>query len=118
MKKKIAERDDLEKRFREMAAGLAGTGLILQGTITERSIRTKAGDYGPYYQWTFKRDGKTVTVNLTAKQAQTFQKAIDNNRRLETTIKKMRELSSEICEAKTEGVKKRKPRVNSEKGLS
>ena len=66
--------------------------------------------YGPYYQWTFKRTGKTVTVNLTASQAKTYQRAIDNHRKMEKTLEEMRTLSLEILEAKTQGVRKRKPR--------
>jgi hypothetical protein len=109
---------EMERRCRKLAEGLAATGPILQGTITERTIDKEDRTYGPYYQWTFKREGKTVTVNLSASQAELFQKAIDNNRELEKTIKEMRELSLEICEAKTEGVKKRKRREISKKGLS
>lgn len=100
----------LLERYRKLAAKLAATGPILQGTITERTIEKEGRTYGPYYQWTFKREGKTVTVNLTASQAELYQKALDQNRELENTIKEMRELSLAICEAKTEGVKKRKSR--------
>ena len=107
----------LESRYQGLASKLERTGLILQGTITERMItgdkdKKQKADviYGPYYQWTFKREGKTVTVNLTSKQAKTYQKAIDNNRKLEETIKEMRILSEQILMTQTEGVKKRKPR--------
>jgi len=105
----------MERRYQSLASKLAGTGLILQGTITERTIEKKPvknqdqpQTYGPYYQWTYKRAGKTVTVNLTSKQAKLYQSAIDNNRELERTINEMRKFSREICEEKTEGVKKRK----------
>jgi len=47
-------------------------------------------------------------VNLSASQAKTFQRAIDNNRKLEAIIKEMRTLSRTILEATTQGVKKRK----------
>ena len=113
MKKKETQAQRLERRYRELAEKLAGIGPVLQGTITERTIEKEGRTYGPYYQWTFKREGKTVTVNLTASQAELFQKAIDNNREMENTIKEIRELSLAICEAKTEGVKKRKPREKS-----
>lgn len=110
MKKKKTEAQGLERRYRELAAKLAKTGPILQGTITERTIEKEDRTYGPYYQWTFKREGKTVTVNLTASQAELFQKALDQNRELENIIKEMRELSLAILTAQIEGVKKRKPR--------
>jgi len=107
----------LKKRYEGLAARLAKMGPILQGTITERTITKSDPDdpkrtrtIGPYYQWTFKRDAKTVTVNLSASQAKTYQKAIDNNRKLEGIVQEMRTLSRTILEAKTEGVKRRKSR--------
>lgn len=113
MVKKKAAKDgtaEWERRFRELAAGLAGAGPILQGTITERWIEKGESALGPYYQWTFKREGKTVTVNLSAERAQAFQQAFENNRQLEATIAEMRSLSRQILEAQTEDVKRRKPR--------
>jgi hypothetical protein len=105
----------LRRRYDRLAARLGKIGLVLQGTITERTIERedpaapgKQKIYGPYYQWTWKRRGKTVTVNLTASQANVYQKAIDNHRKMEKIVKEMRELSLKICEATTQGVKKRK----------
>jgi hypothetical protein len=118
MKKNEAQGERRERRYRKLAEKLAAVGPILQGAITERAIASEDRAYGPYYQWTFKREGKTVTVNLTAAQAELFQKAIRNNRELEKTVKEMRELSLRIFQTKTEGVKKRKPKEISKKGLS
>lgn len=106
----------LKKRYERLAARLAKLGPIVQGTITERTI-TKEDPHnpgnpktiGPYYQWTFKRSAKTVTVNLSASQRKPFQKAIDNNRKLETLLTQMRELSHQVLDATTQGVQKRKP---------
>ncbi len=104
-----------ERRYARLKARVAKLGPVLQGNITERSISRPAPDapgkektYGPYYQWTFKRQGKTVTVNLSASQAKVHQRAIDRNRELEATIAEMRTLSLAILETKTKGVKKRK----------
>jgi predicted transcriptional regulator len=112
--KKRESKEKLESHYRRMASKLAEIGLILQGTIAERTIKRDIGKnndsekvYGPYYQWTFKQDGKTVTVNLTSNQAELFQKAIDNNKKVEMTLREMRKLSREICETSVEGVKKR-----------
>lgn len=117
MKKKSTSIHQKEKRFEDLKANLAKLGLILQGTITERTIKRddpKGGgvkkSYGPYYQWTFKKEGKTVTQNLTEQQARTYQKAIKNQRKMETLIKEMRIISIEILEETIEGVKKRKKR--------
>jgi hypothetical protein len=62
---------------------------------------------GPYYQWTFKRSAKTVTVNLSASQRKPFQKAIDTNQSLEALLTQMRELSRKILDATTQGVQRR-----------
>lgn len=59
------------RRYARLSAQLSKIGFVLQGTITERRIvrdtPNAAGGtttYGPYYQWTWKQKGKTVTVNL------------------------------------------------------
>jgi hypothetical protein len=115
LKEKEAER--LKQRYRKLAMKLAAMGPIIQGTITERVIARQTGkdkqtekNYGPYYQWTYKSGGKTVTVNLTAQQAKLFNKAIQNNRILEETLTEMRTLSRQLCESSVEGVKKRSRR--------
>jgi hypothetical protein len=105
----------MKTRYRRLAERLGRLDLVLQGTITERTIvrddPIRPGgkrDYGPYYQWTWKKKGKTVTVNLTKDQSNVYQKAIDNHRKLEAILDELRSLSLAILEATTEGVKKRK----------
>jgi hypothetical protein len=116
---------ELLKRYDRLKARLVKVGLILQGTITERTIVEedpetpgKKKAYGPYYQWTWKQKGKTKTVNLSASQAKTYQKAINNHRMVEDILREMREISLEICEATTEGVKKRKSKKAKDLRLS
>ena len=114
----MAEKNELQalqKRQAKLMTQLSATGLILQGTITERTItKKKSGGkgetktIGPYYQWTFKREGKTATVNLSKAQIKRFQKAIDANKKVEGILKELRELSREILEATTKGVERRK----------
>jgi hypothetical protein len=116
MKKKTSTAK-MERRYARLTQRLAKLGPVLQGTITERTIVRddpqapgKEKNYGPYFQWTFKRNGKTVTVNLTASQAKTYQRAINHHRRMEKILDEMRALSLEILEKKTKSVKKRTPR--------
>jgi len=113
MKKR--ETSPMERRYARLTARLAQIGPVLQGNITQRTIVRPDPDapgkertYGPYYQWTFKRQAKTVTVNLSTSQAKAYQRAIDKNRELEETLAQLRALSLEILEAKTKGVNKRK----------
>jgi hypothetical protein len=112
--KEDPELQRLKKRRDRAAARLAKAGLLLQGNITERTITRedpKDPDHpktiGPYYQWTFKRNAKTVTINLSAAQVKPFQKAIDNNRRIEALLTEMRELSRQILDATTKSVQRR-----------
>jgi hypothetical protein len=104
----------LQERYKKLALKLSAIGPIVQGTITKRIISRdvkakgkKKRTYGPYYQWTFKEAGKTVTVNLTSQQVKSFSNAILNNRKVEALLAQMRNLSRRICEASAEGVKKR-----------
>ncbi len=107
--------DAMQRRYESLKKRLGNIGLVLQGTITQRNIvrddpekpgRKKV--LGPYYQWTFKEKGKTTTVNLTASQANIYQKAINNYRKMIDISRKMINISLEICEKSTIGVKKRK----------
>ena len=107
----------LRRRFRRLAARLGRTGWILLGTIHERRIRRPdargpgANPYGPYYQWTFKQEGRTVTVNLSASQVRAFRRAIERQRKLEAILAEMRSLSRKYLDATTRGVPKRKRRL-------
>jgi len=106
----------MRRRFRQLAATLAQTGPILLGTIHERRIPAPAEDgrkprtYGPYYQWTFKREGRTLTVNLSKAQLRPFRQAIARQRAVDRTLDEMRALSRQLLEASFPGVPKRKPR--------
>lgn len=115
----------LEHRFRALALKLAGLGPILQGTLTRRIITREPGEkggrpvtYGPYYQWTFKNAGRTVTVNLSTVQAKLAQRAILNNRKLERTLAELRRLSRQLCEASSQGVKRRTRKTTESRTLS
>ena len=106
----------LLRRHQTLRHSLSELGLTLQGTVLRRSIvRDDPGhpgrvkNYGPYYQWTRKVEGRTVIQNLTASQASTYGLAIRENRKLEKTICEMRAISLKILELTTEGVQKRKP---------
>jgi hypothetical protein len=104
----------LQEQYRRLKEEVAQVGLIALGTITPRTItrpdpqnQRRKKTYGPYYQWTYKVQGKTITVNLTKEQAVQFQLAIDNQRRLEEILSKMLQLSREILQESTVGVRTR-----------
>ena len=65
-----------QRRYRELAAELADLGYIAAGSITQRSTRCGTPScrchadppqlHGPYWQWTAKVNGKTVTRRLVS----------------------------------------------------
>lgn len=106
---------DLKKRYAQLTGQLSQIGLVLPGTITERRIIGQASKkqidrkkYGPYYQWTRKVNGKTVTVNLSAAQVGSFQKAVDNSRKFEQILNEMKQISIQRLGNETKRVKRRR----------
>lgn len=49
--------------------------------------------HGPYWQWTTKVAGKTITKRLTDEQAELFQTWLGDRRRLRATLEKMEAIS-------------------------
>jgi uncharacterized iron-regulated protein len=106
---------NLKKRYAQLADQFSRMGPVLPGTITERRIIGQASKkqidrkkYGPYYQWTRKVNGKTITVNLSEAQVDSFRRAIDNNRKLEQILREMRQISLQRLENETQSVKRRR----------
>lgn len=97
-----------ERRYRELAAQLADIGLISSGSITRRYTRcTTPGckcradpprPHGPYWQWTRKIDGKTVTRRLTPAEAKLYREWIDNDRRMRRLIDQMRNVAAKAAD--------------------
>ena len=54
--------------------------------------------HGPYYQWTRKVDGRTVTVNLSAQQAKLLQGWIATGKELDRLVAEMERISLEATE--------------------
>jgi hypothetical protein len=109
----------LYERYEKLKKEVGHLGLVAQGTITPRQItkpdpvdRRRKKTYGPYFQWTMKIKGRTVTVNLARSQARKFRKAIANQRKLEKTLCQMRAVSLQILNRSTVGVSKRLKRSN------
>ena len=90
-------------------AAIAGTGMVLPGSITARSTRCGHRNcgchadpprlHGPYHQWTRKKNGKTATRILTDDQAADYRLWFDNHRRLRELIAELEKLSLAIAEA-------------------
>ncbi|MBI2755844.1 MAG: hypothetical protein HYX52_03945 [Chloroflexi bacterium] len=54
--------------------------------------------HGPYYQWTRKVRGKTVTVRLTREEAHLFEEWISNGRQLDRIVAQMEAVSLRITQ--------------------
>ena len=106
---------NLKRRYAQLIDQLSRMGPVLPGTITERRIIGRASKkqidrkkYGPYFQWTRKVNGKTTTVNLSEVQVDLFQRAIDNNRKIEQILSEMKKISIQRLENETQSVKRRR----------
>lgn len=101
---------DYERRYRELARQVANIGLIHSGTITRRLTRCGTPGcrchadppslHGPYYQWTTKIDGKTVTRRLNQTEAKLYQEWIANDRQLRSLITQMRQVAAKAADLK------------------
>ena len=99
---------DYERRYRELARQLADIGLIASGSITQRYTRCASPGcrcnadppqrHGPYWQWTAKVNGKTLTRRVTQPQAALYKEWIANDRKLRAIIAKMREIAAKSTE--------------------
>lgn len=108
------KRQTTAARMREYDArlrALAPDGFILQGSVVRRHLvrQTTAGPkrYGPYYLWTRKSSGKTLTVALDQAQAALIRDAIQRERALARRLSDLRTMSERILFALTTGVPRR-----------
>lgn len=111
-----------EDRLQELRASLAAVGHFRRGSIQRRLMPCgKPGCccqanppklHGPYYQWTRKVRGKTVTVRLKPNEARLLRSWIANSRRLDKIVAQMERLSYRVTERILAGLRRepRRPR--------
>lgn len=97
-----------EHRYETLKESLADLGPIRRGTVLHRLMpcgnsgcRCHADPpqlHGPYYDWTRKVKGKTVTVRVTEEQALLLKQWIANARRLDEILADMKRVSERITE--------------------
>ena len=98
----------LQVRFQTCKEALAALDWISEGSVTRNNSPGT-------WRWTRKVKAKTVTVALSATQAEGFAKAIAQHRVMESVIKEMRALSQQILLHALPGPVRR-PRKNSTPG--
>ena len=106
-----------QDRAAGIAAELASLGLALPGTLIQRHVRCgKPGCrchadppllHGPYWQWTRKTGGKTITRLVSDDQLDDYRQWLDNHRRLRAPVAELEALTLAIADDDPRG--KRRP---------
>ena len=96
-----------EGKYRQLQAEIEEVGYVLKGSVTKRfkecgKQTCRCHDdpdarHGPYYQWSWKSRGRTVSVYLDEEQAAMCKRWIKNNRRLEKLMGRLRSLSLRVA---------------------
>jgi len=104
----MGKKEQFSQEYQKLRDQLIQTGYICTGSIT--TVYRKCGKsycfcakdenavHGPYSVWTRKVKGKTVTRNLTDAQVELCRECIQNMRKLEVIIGKMKELTVKYIE--------------------
>ena len=103
-----AELARLRREYRRLQDQIRTLGFVAPGSVIER--HTVCGTqgcrchhdpptrHGPYFQYTRKLDGKTLTRRLDAEQADRYREWIANRRRLDELTDRMDRLSHQATE--------------------
>jgi hypothetical protein len=94
-------------RQRQIMAEIAEIGFCLPGSLVTRTSRCGNRTcrchtdpdrrHGPYLSWTRKVNGKTVTRNLSATQADRYRPWFDNAKRLRGLVTELERISAQIA---------------------
>ncbi len=103
--------DDPARRHQQLRAELGQTGLVLPGSLTDRTTRCQRAGchchadppqlHGPYPTWTRKIGSRTVTKTLTPEDAERLRPYFDAHRRLRQLITELEAISIELASPET-----------------
>jgi hypothetical protein len=95
--------DPYAQRFQELKAELAQIGYFSKGTVLTRRMKCgkpqcachtqPAKRHGPYYEWTYKAQGKTVNVRLSKQAVPIYRRAARQYRKLKAILNRLEKLS-------------------------
>jgi len=98
----------LEAELAQLKGEIASVGFVSPGSVVRRFMPCGKpgcrcqGDpprlHGPYWQWSHKVAGKTVTRRLTPDQARMYQQWIANRRRIDQLLARMEQVSGQAAE--------------------
>jgi hypothetical protein len=88
-----------DQRFREAQRDLQQLDYFVKGTVLKRMMkcgqaqcichRDASKRHGPYFEWTYKANGKTVNVKLSPQAAVLYQAATKQHRKLKAILARM-----------------------------
>lgn len=91
------------QRFRQARRELLDIEYFVKGTVLKRMMKCgrpqcachldPAKRHGPYFEWTYKANGKTVNVKLSAEAARSYKAATKQQRKLKTILARLERLS-------------------------
>ena len=87
------------QRFRQTRRELLQLEYFLKGTVLKRMMKCgrpqcachhdPSKRHGPYFEWTYKANGKTVNVKLTAEAAPIYKAAVKQHRKLKAILARL-----------------------------
>lgn len=99
-----------EAQFEVLRAEVAALGFFCKGTVLARRMRCgkatcacqsdPAHRHGPYFEWSHKVQGKTVSLHLQPEEARIYKEGTAQWRRLRTLLGRMENLSRRAIERK------------------
>jgi len=111
---------EMDDEYRQLQQALVRVGYFRRGTLLRRFIPCgnqgcrchppTAQLHGPYYQWTRKVAGKTVTVRLTPQQASLMARWIAAGRQLDRLLARLERLSLRATDRVLRDLRRQTPR--------
>ena len=110
--------DRYAERFAQLQQQLQGLGYFCKGTVLER--RMKCGQpncvchqdpskrHGPYWEWTYKVQRKTINVKLSSEAGPLYQAAAKQYRTLKSLLNRLERISRTALAARARQAKTRK----------
>jgi hypothetical protein len=95
--------DRYRQRFEQLKRELQQLEYFCKGTVLKRMMKCGKAQcachtdptkrHGPYFEWTYKANGKTVNVKLSPEAAPLYKAASQQYRKLKTLLQRLERLS-------------------------
>lgn len=98
-KSKRSKATNYQQKFEELKKRILNVGFVAEGSLIKRFLtcgnpscrchNNPDKRHGPYFQMTWKRNGKTVSKFISPELASMYKQWIDNKKNLQTILKEM-----------------------------